>query len=261
MDDILQKLAQHRNFLAAVFLIALGAFLAALIVSGDIGVIAQALGNVIGAAIGAVGAAGAIVWQMGKHERARAAELRTVRIALYRHVDRTAEDFSQCLECLALISATGADRQVVYPLLYQSTLFARKRVLDPNVQSRIASEFAPAIHWLEYLKVTIDTFADAVAAVGSEVEGAGRTVVPSKTDLDYRLANFFRNIERIEAQIDRFDLALDGLNSDLGVDDTDHAVQVIRRVLRRARGRFEESKSATKLIPQEIRIAGTATHR
>ena len=79
MDDILEKLARHRNLLVGMFLLVLGVFLGAMIVSGDPGVVAQALGNVVGAAIGAVGAAGAVVWQMRTQDRQRALELHELR--------------------------------------------------------------------------------------------------------------------------------------------------------------------------------------
>jgi len=86
MDRILELLDRNHHWVLIVLRMILGAFIVSLVMAHDWATAAGALGNVVGAAIGAAGAAGAVVWQLNRQTREREAGIEALRIAAYRSI-------------------------------------------------------------------------------------------------------------------------------------------------------------------------------
>jgi hypothetical protein len=86
MDRILELLDRNHHWVLIVLGMILGTFIVSLVMAHDWATAAGALGNLIGAAIGAAGAAGAVVWQLNRQTRERQAGIVALRIAAFRSV-------------------------------------------------------------------------------------------------------------------------------------------------------------------------------
>lgn len=86
MDRILEALERHHNAVLAALAIVLGVFFVSLLMAGDWATAAGAFGNLIGASIGAAGAAGAVVWQLERQSRDRGKAIEDLRGAALRSV-------------------------------------------------------------------------------------------------------------------------------------------------------------------------------
>ncbi len=139
MDKILERAGRHQNWLFAILIGIVGLFVVALVMSQDWGTAAQALGNIIGAAIGTIGAAAAIVWQMGKHDRQRATELRNLRRAALRHIAHDLFYLGNVYEEAAQQLVNGHHREAVRTLQRTGV---RHFVIDAATEIRLR-DFAP----------------------------------------------------------------------------------------------------------------------
>lgn len=222
MDKILERLSQHQNWLFGILVGIVGLFLVALLMSGDWDTVAQALGNIIGAAIGTIGAAGAIVWQMGKHDRQRANELRTLRRAALRHIERDLLNLSIKYQAAANHLVKGDHRQALIQLMeiptksftIEPALEVRLRDLSPGDEierdavkvvnqrvyglvEQINRMAAPPDQALRDLAVAIDTFpARVLEFIEATEEGIESNAM---------LIEAFKHIRKTIAQISGFE--------------------------------------------------------